>query len=99
MAGYILTKVTRNGQITLPAVVRRALKVAEGDYLEVRAEDDGIRLVPKKLIDSSQAYFWSASWQTGEREASEDLAAGRVAEAADVENLITGLDQGRKKKR
>jgi AbrB family looped-hinge helix DNA binding protein len=57
MADYTLTKVTRNGQITLPASIRRAWKVAEGDYLEVRAEDDGIRLVPKKLIDSSQAYF------------------------------------------
>lgn len=99
MADYSLTKVTRNGQITLPASIRRAWKVAEGDYLEVRAEDDGIRLVPKKLIDSSQAYFWSTSWQAGEREASEDLDAGRVAEAEDVETLIAGLDQGRKKKR
>lgn len=98
MADYSLTKMTRNGQITLPASIRRAWKVAEGDYLEVRAEEDGIRLIPKKLIDSSQAYFWSTSWQAGEREASEDLDAGRVAEAEDVETLIVGLDQGLKKK-
>jgi AbrB family looped-hinge helix DNA binding protein len=99
MADYALTKVTRNGQITLPASVRRALKVAEGDYLEVRAEEDGIRLVPKKLIDSSQAYFWSPAWQAGEREASADMSAGRVTEAADAEDLIARLDQSRKKKR
>jgi AbrB family looped-hinge helix DNA binding protein len=99
MADYSLTKVTRNGQITLPASVRRALMVAEGDYLEVRTEEDGIHLVPKKLIDSSQAYFWSPAWQAGEREAAADMAAGRVTEAADAEKLIARLDQSRKKKR
>ena len=99
MADYSLTKVTRNGQITLPASVRRALMIAEGDYLEVRTGEDGIHLVPKKLIDSSQAYFWSPAWQAAEREASADLAAGRVTEAADAEVLISRLDQSRKKKR
>ena len=99
MADYALTKVTRNGQITLPASVRRAFQVAEGDYLEVQADEDGIRLVPKKLIDSSQAYFWSPSWQAGERDASADLAAGRVAEARDADDLIARLDETRKKKR
>jgi antitoxin PrlF len=99
MADYALTKVTRNGQITLPASIRRAFQVAEGDYLEVRTEEDGIHLVPKKLIDSSQAYFWSPSWQAGEREASADLAAGRVTEAADAEDLIARLDRACKKKR
>ena len=99
MADYALTKVTRNGQITLPASVRRVLMVAEGDYLEVRAEEDGIHLIPKKLIDSSQAYFWSPSWQAGEREASADITAGRVTEAADAEDLIVRLDKNRKKKR
>ncbi len=99
MADYALTKVTRNGQITLPASVRRAFQVAEGDYLEVQADEDGIRLVPKKLIDSSQAYFWSPSWQAGEREASADLAAGQVAEARDADDLVARLDRTRKKKR
>jgi AbrB family looped-hinge helix DNA binding protein len=98
MADYTLTKVTRNGQITLPASVRRAFRVAEGDYLEVQADADGIRLVPKKLIDSSQAYFWSNSWQAGEQEASLDLAAGRVAEARDADDLVARLDETRKKK-
>ncbi len=99
MADCALTKMTRNGQITLPASIRRAFRVAEGDYLEVRAEEDGIRLVPKKLIDSSQAYFWTDAWQAGEREASEDLAAGRVSEAGSSSAAIAALDRGRRKKR
>ena len=94
-----VTKVTRNGQVTLPATARRALRVEEGDYIEVRVTEDSIVLTPKKLIDKSQAYFWSPEWQAAEREASEDIAAGRVREAKNVEDLIASLDKGRKKKR
>ena len=33
--------------------------------------------MPKKLVDKSQAYFWTRKWQEGEREADEDIKAGR----------------------
>ncbi len=39
-----ITKVTRNYQITLPAEVRRALDIREGEYLKVEIERDGIIL-------------------------------------------------------
>jgi len=94
-----LTKVTRNGQITLPASVRRALRVEEGDYIEVRMTEEGIVLIPKKIVDKSQAYFWTPTWQAAEREASEDIAAGRLRKAETVEDLIAVLEKSRKKKR
>ena len=99
MEAVTLTKVTRNGQVTLPAPARRALQVEEGDYIEVRVTEDSIVLTPKKLVDKSQAYFWSPSWQAAEREASQDIAAGRIHEAKDVDDLIANLDKGRKKRR
>jgi AbrB family looped-hinge helix DNA binding protein len=88
-----LTRVTRNGQITLPIGVRRALQIEEGDYLEVQVVKDALVLTPKKLIDKSQAYFWSQKWQAGEREADEDIAAGRVHNYADVEAAIAALHE------
>jgi AbrB family looped-hinge helix DNA binding protein len=99
METVTLTKLTRNGQITLPAPARRALRVEEGDYVEVRVTEDSIVLTPKKLVDQSQAYFWSPAWQTAEREANDDIVAGRVHEAQDVEELIAKLDKARKRKR
>jgi AbrB family looped-hinge helix DNA binding protein len=87
-----LTKVTRHGQVTLPAAIRRAVNVKEGDYIEVRVEEDVIVLTPKKLVDKSQAYFWTEEWQAAEREASADIAAGRVREFQDVEDLIASLE-------
>jgi len=32
----------------------------------------------KNAIDASQAWFWTDEWQPGEREASGDIAGGRV---------------------
>jgi len=89
-----LTRVTRNGQITLPASVRRAAGIEEGDLVAVTIEGDTITLVPKRLVDKSQVYFWSEAWQQAEREASEDIAQGRVRSFDDVEALITALEAG-----
>jgi AbrB family looped-hinge helix DNA binding protein len=96
MADAGLIKVTRNGQVTLPANARRRLRVEEGDYMEVRVTEDSIILTPKALIDKSQAYFWTAEWQSAEREASADIAEGRVQEFDDVEDLVAGLKAARR---
>ena len=55
----IYSKVTRNGQITLPAVIRRNMGIEEGDLIEIEVSGDKAVLVPKKLIDKSQSYFWT----------------------------------------
>lgn len=87
------SKVTRNGQVTLPASIRKKLGIQEGDIVEVLIEEDKAILLPKKIIDKSQAYFWSKEWQTAEKEASEDIKAGRVKEFSKTEDLIKELDQ------
>ena len=50
-------------------------------------------LTPKRLVDKDQAYFWSREWQETEREAEEDIRAGRVREFASVEELLRDLDE------
>jgi len=88
----LLSKVTRHGQITLPAPVRRKLGIEEGDLIEIDVVDEKAVLVPKKLVDKSQAYFWTKRWQEGEREADEDIKAGRVRTFDSVEELIEDLE-------
>lgn len=88
-----ITKVTRNGQVTLPASVRREAHVEEGDLLSVRLEGENIVLTPKKLIEKSQAYFWTEEWQQAEREAERDISEGRVTAFETVDDLIAALDQ------
>ena len=87
------SKVTRHGQITLPASVRKRLGIEEGDLVEIEVEDEKAVLMPKKLVDKNQAYFWTKRWQEGEREADEDIKAGRVKTFESVEELIKDLEQ------
>ena len=87
------TKVTRHGQITLPASVRKQLGIEEGDLVEIDVEDEKAVLIPKKLVDKSQAYFWTRRWQEGEREADEDIKARRVKTFDSVDKLIQDLEQ------
>jgi AbrB family looped-hinge helix DNA binding protein len=87
------TKVTRHGQITLPASVRKQLGIEEGDLVEIDVEDEKAVLMPKKLVDKSQAYFWTRKWQEGERAADEDIKAGRVKTFDSVDELIKDLEQ------
>lgn len=86
-----LMKVRPKGQITLPDAVRKAARLSEGDYLEVSVEEGAIVMRPKKLIDADQAWFWSAGWQKGEREASEDIARGRMRRSDGADEFIESL--------
>ena len=89
-----ILQVRSNGQITLPSTIRRQADLREGDVLEVSVEADGsLRLVPKMLVERSQAYFWSQRWQQGEREAEADIQAGRTHRFQDIEAALEFLDR------
>jgi AbrB family looped-hinge helix DNA binding protein len=88
-------QIRENGQITLPTSIRRQTNLKAGDLLEVSVNEDGtICLIPKVAIDRSQAYFWTKRWQDGEREAEEDISAGRVKKFDNVDDLINDLESG-----
>lgn len=62
--------------MTLPEEIRAAAHLEEGDLLEAEITDEGILLRPQKVIDATQAWFWTPEWQAGEREADSQDAAG-----------------------
>ena len=75
----VLAKLTASGQVSLPKEIRKKANMQAGDFVEVEMDEEGhIILTPKKLVDSSQAYFWTGEWQKGEHQADEDIKAGRV---------------------
>jgi AbrB family looped-hinge helix DNA binding protein len=85
------SKVTRHGQITLPALVRKKLGIEEGDLVEIEVINEKAVLVPKRLVDKNKAYFWGKRWQEGERDAEADIKAGRVKVFDSTEELINDL--------
>jgi AbrB family looped-hinge helix DNA binding protein len=51
-----LMRVRRLAQLTLPADVRRALNVQEGDYLEAKIVKDGVLLKPVTVVERKRAW-------------------------------------------
>ena len=67
--------------------------IEEGDIVEIKVEEERAVLMPKKLVDKSQAYFWTRRWQKAEKEADEDIKAGRVKTFESVDELVKELDK------
>lgn len=83
--------VRKRGQLTLPAKLRKAYHIDEGDIVEVEMTEEGILIRPKKLVDSSQAWFWSSKWQHGEKEAEEDIKKGRTKMYESIDEMLKDL--------
>jgi AbrB family looped-hinge helix DNA binding protein len=88
-----LVQVRKKAQVTLPQSVRQALNIEEGDFLDVRVKDGEIVLRVKKLVDKEQAWFWTRRWQEGEREAEEDIRAGRTHSFDSAEEAVAFLHE------
>ena len=84
--------IREKGQITIPSDIRGRAGLQQGDPVEFVLTEDGVLMKPKKLIDASQAWFWTEEWQAGEREASEDIARGRLSEVMDSEEFLRSLE-------
>jgi AbrB family looped-hinge helix DNA binding protein len=51
-----LMKLRRAAQLTLPAEMRKALKVKEGDYLEAEIVERGVLLRPVTVVDRARPF-------------------------------------------
>jgi antitoxin PrlF len=89
----VRVKVRPKAQLTLPEEVRRALHIREGDEVEFAVHDDGTVTIRGYVsIPTDQAWFFTPEWLAGEREADEQIAAGRGAVHDSAEDMFAHLD-------
>jgi AbrB family looped-hinge helix DNA binding protein len=90
-ANMALMRVRRLAQLTLPADVRRALNVQEGDYLEAEIVKEGVLLKPVAVVERKRAWqrIQKAAGRVRRNEplAMEDNEAEEEAIAADVKAM------------
>ncbi|MCI2429402.1 AbrB/MazE/SpoVT family DNA-binding domain-containing protein [Candidatus Acetothermia bacterium] len=82
-----LVRVGARRQVTIPKEIIEQLGIKPGDYVEVTHRDHQVIIVP-----AEDAWFWSREWQEKEREADEEIKAGRVKRFKNVEELIKDLN-------
>jgi hypothetical protein len=83
----VLLRVSPRGTVTLPKTYREGVELLRA----VRRPDGVVELHPQTTVDTSKAWFFTDRWQRMEREADEDIAAGRLTTFDDVEEFIAHL--------
>lgn len=78
-----IVRIGPKNQVTLSADVMKKLRLKQGDFLEIQATEDGVQLVPQRLIPRDQAWYWTKEWQEMEREASASGDVSPVFDSAD----------------
>ncbi len=83
------------GTLALPAELRKRHHLnAPGAQVRIVERDDGVlELYPMAAVPADQCWFWTERWQRMEREADEDIAAGRVRQHENVDDLLSALDK------
>jgi len=93
MSSYV--PVQPRGTITIPAAIRRRFHLDEpGAQVEITEHEGTIILRPHLAVPADQAWFWTERWQQMEREADEDINAGRIHTAGSTEEFLDQLDAG-----
>lgn len=86
----------KRNQVTLPRDF-----IPEGTIqLECKQGRNGeILLVPCTVVPVDQQWFWTPRWQEGERQADEDIKAGRVSGPYEVEELLAEMNKRRHRRK
>jgi AbrB family looped-hinge helix DNA binding protein len=94
MEKYPMSEFRKKSQVTIPKEIVDEFNLEEGDKLEFIPEKDGIKIRPVVTIPKSQLFFWTQKWQKGEKEADEDIKAGRVSGPyQDIDKLEEDLEK------
>ena len=82
------------GTVALPPELRRKYRLDEpGAQLEIIEREDGvIELRPTLPVPVDEMWFWTEGHQAAEREAEDDLAAGRFRTFDDAESFLADLE-------
>jgi AbrB family looped-hinge helix DNA binding protein len=87
-------RISSKRQISIPKRIMEALDLRPGDEVELDMEETGtVRLVPVKTIKvrRDQEWFWTLEWQKKEKEADDDLTAGRFRDFESLEDLLKDM--------
>jgi len=92
-----LVAVNAQGRVTLPAEIRKKLRLTGGSQLEVAVESGRITLRPAQVIPAEDAWAYTPENLAGIRRALEDIRAGRVYSGLTEDDLLKGRFPRRKR--
>ena len=92
-----LMRVRRLAQLTLPAEVRRALNVREGDYLEAKIVKDGVLLKPVAVVERERAWQRIADVKSRVRDLKPDPSKSDKEAEEEIADVVKEVRRTKKK--
>ena len=74
-----IMKISPQGQVRIPKKLMQSLGIEAGDYLAMDIENGQILLKPRKLIDPSQGWHWTKTWQKKETDADTEIEQNELS--------------------
>jgi antitoxin PrlF len=92
-------KIRQKGQVTIPAKVRTALGLDEGDGLlgSYDISTGEVRLVEDVIVEPEKAWFWKDQWQEMLVRSVGDLIDGRAARYDRLSDAVNEMIQEKEK--
>jgi len=92
-----LMRVRRMAQLTLPAEVRRALNVQEGDYLEATIVKEGVLLKPVAMVERERAWQRIADLKSRVRDLKPDPSKSDTEAEEEIAEMVKEFRRTKKK--
>ena len=86
-----VSKIVRNGQITIPSRIRKNLHLQDGDLMRFDVKHHQLVITPVSIVDKDQRYYFSQKWQKAIRKSEQEIKKGKFKTYRSVEELKTDL--------
>ncbi len=74
-----ISKMVRNGQLTIPAKIRKTLHIQDGDLVRFDVQNNQMIVTPVSIIDKDQGYFFTAKWQKAVKASEKAIREGKCS--------------------
>jgi len=89
----MIVDLKQKSQVTIPSALLKKLKLNIGDKLDIKEKDGKLIITPVMVVPRDQEWYWSKEWQEKERRADEDLGAGKIHSANNIDDLMEQLEK------
>jgi len=87
-----IRKVVRNGQITLPAQIRKTLNIKAGDLVRLEVKNNQLIMTPVSAVNTQQTPFFNSKWQKAIIDSEKAINEHRYSEYTSTEELRKDIE-------
>ena len=89
-----ISKIVRNGQLTIPAQIRKILHIQDGDIVRFDVQNNQLIVTPVSVIDKDQGYFFTEKWQKAVKASEKAVQQGKYSAYSSAQDLKKDIENG-----